>query len=47
MPRLATANGAVRQRRAVAAAGGDVHAAAAWLADAYVPSAEYALAPNP
>jgi carboxylate-amine ligase len=43
---LAAANGAVRQRRAVAAAGGDVRAAAAWLAGAYAPTPGYALAPN-
>jgi glutamate---cysteine ligase / carboxylate-amine ligase len=43
---LAAANGAVRQRRAVAAADGDVRAAAAWLADAYAPTPGYALAPN-
>ena len=44
--RLAAANGAVRQRRAAAAAGGDVRAVAAWLADAYVPAADYAMAPG-
>ena len=37
---LGERNGAVRQREAVAAAGGDVRAAAAYLADAYVPSGE-------
>jgi carboxylate-amine ligase len=41
--RLAARNGAVRQREA-AAAGGGVRAATAWLADMYVPSADYALA---
>jgi carboxylate-amine ligase len=41
--RLAAENGAVRQR-AVAAEGG-VHAVAAWLADAYVPAADYVGAP--
>ncbi|HZB74624.1 MAG TPA: YbdK family carboxylate-amine ligase [Solirubrobacteraceae bacterium] len=39
--RLAGANGAVRQR--AVAADGDLRAVAAWLADAYVPSADYAL----
>ena len=39
--RLAARGGAVRQREA-AAAGGGVRAAAEWLADAYVPSPEYA-----
>jgi glutamate---cysteine ligase / carboxylate-amine ligase len=38
--RLAARNGAVRQRE-VAAAGGGVGAVTAWLADAYVPSADY------
>jgi len=41
--RLAAANGATRQR-AVAAEGG-VRAVAAWLADTYVPAADYAAAP--
>jgi carboxylate-amine ligase len=41
--RLAAANGAVRQR-AIAAAEGDLRAVMGWLADAYVPSADHALA---
>ena len=41
--RLAAANGAARQR-AIAAAEGDLRAVMAWLADAYVPSADHALA---
>jgi glutamate---cysteine ligase / carboxylate-amine ligase len=41
--RLAARNGAVRQRE-LAAAGGGVRAVAAWLADAYVPSTDYAMA---
>jgi glutamate---cysteine ligase / carboxylate-amine ligase len=41
--RLAARNGAVRQRE-VAAEGGGVRAVTAWLADAYVPSADYAMA---
>ncbi len=41
--RLGAANGAVRQR-AVAAEHGDLRAVAAWLADAYVPSADHVLA---
>jgi carboxylate-amine ligase len=41
---LAAANGAVRQREVAAAAGGDAHALTGWLADMYVPSADYALA---
>jgi glutamate---cysteine ligase / carboxylate-amine ligase len=41
--RLAARNGAVRQRE-VAAGGGGVRAVTAWLADAYVPSADYAMA---
>jgi carboxylate-amine ligase len=40
--RLAARNGAVRQRE-VAAAGGGVRAVAAWLADTYVPSTDYAM----
>ncbi|HTE62270.1 MAG TPA: hypothetical protein VK631_18090, partial [Solirubrobacteraceae bacterium] len=40
--RLAARNGAVRQREA--AADGGVRAVAAWLADAYVPSADYVVA---
>lgn len=40
--RLAARNGAVRQREA--AADGGVRAVATWLADAYVPSADYAVA---
>jgi glutamate---cysteine ligase / carboxylate-amine ligase len=39
--RLAARGGAVRQREVAAA--GDVRAVVAWLADAYVPSADYAL----
>jgi glutamate---cysteine ligase / carboxylate-amine ligase len=42
--RLAARNGATRQREAAAAAGGDARAVTAWLADAYVPSTDYALA---
>jgi glutamate---cysteine ligase / carboxylate-amine ligase len=41
--RLLSANGAVRQR---AAAGGDPHAAARWLADAYVPTGALAALPD-
>jgi glutamate---cysteine ligase / carboxylate-amine ligase len=41
--RLAARNGAVRQHE-VAAEGGGVRAVAAWLADAYVPTADYAMA---
>jgi carboxylate-amine ligase len=41
--RLGEANGAVRQR-AIAAERGDLRAVAAWLADAYVPSADHVLA---
>jgi carboxylate-amine ligase len=37
--RLAAANGAVRQREV--AADGDLYAVTAWLADAYLPSADY------
>jgi glutamate---cysteine ligase / carboxylate-amine ligase len=40
---LAARNGAVRQREAAAGWGG-VRAVAAWLADTYVPSADYAMA---
>jgi carboxylate-amine ligase len=40
--RLAARNGAVRQRE-VAAGGGGVRAVTAWLADAYVPSGDYAM----
>jgi glutamate---cysteine ligase / carboxylate-amine ligase len=42
--RLAACNGAARQRQVWAAAGGDARAVTAWLADMYVPSADYALA---
>jgi carboxylate-amine ligase len=38
-PRLAADGGAARQR-AAAAAGGDLRAVAAWLADAYAPDAD-------
>jgi carboxylate-amine ligase len=41
--RLAAGNGAIRQRE-VAAGGGGVRAVTAWLADQYVPSADYAMA---
>jgi carboxylate-amine ligase len=41
--RLGADNGAVRQR-AIAAERGDLRALTAWLADAYAPSADYALA---
>ena len=41
--RLGAGNGAVRQR-AIAAEHGSLRAVAAWLADAYVPTADYALA---
>jgi len=41
--RLGAGNGAVRQR-AIAAEHGTLRAVAAWLADAYVPTADYALA---
>jgi carboxylate-amine ligase len=40
--RLAAANGAARQREA--ASDGGVRAAAAWMADAYVPTSDYAAA---
>jgi carboxylate-amine ligase len=41
--RLGEANGAARQR-AIAAETGELRAVAAWLADAYVPSADHVLA---
>jgi carboxylate-amine ligase len=41
--RLGERNGAVRQRE-VAARGGGARAVTAWLADAYLPSGEYAMA---
>jgi carboxylate-amine ligase len=41
--RLGARNGAVRQRE-VAAAGGGARAVTAWLADAYVPTGDYAMA---
>ena len=42
--RLGEANGAARQRAIAEESGGDLRAVAAWLADAYVPTADYALA---